>query len=168
MASIKGDISVMPLADLLQWIDLTRKTGTITATYHGTEKKIYVEGGKIVYVSSNKEGERLGEFILKGSHLEADRIKSALIQSQTMKIPFAQRLIELKFFTIEQLKYIIINYAKELLHDAISWKDGRFEFIQGILPIYVMNGPIKLNTTELIFAVFKSIEEKKIGIGNNS
>jgi|GEM_PF-4025465 len=27
---------------------------------------------------------------------------------------------------------------------------------------------IKLNTTELIFAVFKSIEEKKIGIGNNS
>ena len=102
----------MPLTDLLQWIDLTRKTGTITATYHGTEKKIYVEDGKIVYVSSNKEGERLGEFILKGSHLEADRIKSALIQSQTMKMPFAQRLIELKFFTIEQLKDIIISLCQ--------------------------------------------------------
>jgi hypothetical protein len=85
-----------------------------------------------------------------------------------MKMPFAQRLIELKFFTLDQLKYIIITYAKELLHDAISWEDGWFEFIQGILPVYVMNGPIKLNTTELIFAVFKSIEEKKIGIGNNS
>ena len=158
----------MPLTDLLQWIDLTRKNGTITAAYHGTEKKIYVEDGKIVYVSSNKEGERLGEFILKDSHLEADRLKSALIQSQTMKMPFTQRLIELNLFTIEQLKDIIISYAKELLHDAISWEDGRFEFIQGILPPYVMNGPIKLNTTELIFAVFKSIEEKKIGIGNNS
>jgi hypothetical protein len=29
MASIKGDISVMPVTDLLQWIDLTRKTVTI-------------------------------------------------------------------------------------------------------------------------------------------
>jgi hypothetical protein len=168
MASIKGDISVMPLADLLQWIDLTRKTGTITANYHGTEKKIYVEGGKIVYVSSNKEGERLGEFILNDSHLEADKIKYALIQSQTMKMPFTQRLIELKLFTIEQLKDIIISYAKELLHDAISWEDGRFEFIHGILPTYVMNGPIKLNTSEMIFAVFKSIEDKNIFPGNNS
>jgi hypothetical protein len=168
MASIKGDISVMPLTDLLQWIDLTRKTGTITATYQGTEKKIYVEDGRIVYVSSNREGERLGEFILKGSHLEADMIKSALIQSQTMKMPFAQRLIELNCFTLEQLKDIIISYAMELLQDALSWEDGWFEFIQGILPSYVMNGPIKLNTSELIFAVFKSIEERKIGLGNNS
>jgi len=158
----------MPLADLLQWIDLTRKTGTITASYHGTEKKIYVEGGKIVYVSSNKEGERLGEFILKDSHLEADKIKYALIQSQTMKMPFTQRLIELKLFTIAQLKDLIISYAKELLHDAISWEDGRFEFIHGILPAYVMNGPIKLNTSEMIFAVFKSIEDKNIFRGNNS
>jgi hypothetical protein len=168
MASIKGDISVMPLTDLLQWIDLTRKTGTITATYHGTEKKIYLEGGKIVYVSSNKEGERLGEFILKDSHLEADKIKYALIQSQTMKMHFTQRLIELNYFTIEQLKDIIFSYAKELLHDAISWEDGRFEFIHGILPAYVMNGPIKLNTSEMIFAVFKSIEEKNIFPGTNS
>jgi hypothetical protein len=168
MASIKGDISVMPTTDLLQWIDLTRKTGTITATYQGTEKKIYVEDGRIVYVSSNKEGERLGEFIIKGSHLEADMIKSALIQSQAMRMPFAQRLIELNCFTIEQLKDIIISYAMELLQDAISWEDGRFEFIQGILPSYVMNGPIKLNTSELIFAVFKSIEYRKIGLGNNS
>lgn len=168
MASIKGDISVLPMADLLQWIDLSRKTGTITAAYQGTEKKIYVENGKIVYVSSNKEGERLGEFILKGSHLEADMIKSALIQSQTMKMPFTRRLIELNFFTIEQLTDIIIDYAKELLHDAISWEDGWFEFIQGILPSYVLNGPIKLNTSELIFEVFKSIEERNLGIGNNT
>jgi hypothetical protein len=168
MASIKGDISVMPLTDLLQWIDLTRKTGTITAAYHGTEKKIYVEDGKIVYVSSNKEGERLGEFILKDSRLEAEKIKKTLIQSQTMKTPFTRRLIDLEFFTVEQLKDIIISYAKELLHDAISWEDGRFEFIHGILPAYVMNGPIKLNTSEMIFAVFKSIEEKNIFPGKIS
>lgn len=122
MASIKGDISVMPLTDLLQWIDLCKKTGSITANSHGIEKKIYIEDGKIVYVSSNKGGERLGEFLHRGSHLEIEKIKSALLQSQTMKIPFTQRLMELNYFTREQLTEIITGYAKELLLDAISWR----------------------------------------------
>jgi hypothetical protein len=47
MVSIKGDLSVMPLTDLLQWIDLTWKTVTITATFQGTGKKIYEK--KIVH-----------------------------------------------------------------------------------------------------------------------
>jgi hypothetical protein len=166
MASIKGDISVMPLTDLLQWIDLAKKTGTITASYRDTEKKIYLEDGKVVYVSSNREGERLGEFIMKDSRLDAEKIKSALIRSQSMKIPFTQMLIDLGYFTAEDLKWTIIGYAKSLLIDAIAWGDGWFEFIQGIIPSYVMRGPIQLNTTELIFEVFKTIEEKKIGLGD--
>jgi hypothetical protein len=159
MASIKGDISVMPLTDLLQWVDLCKKTGTISVSLHSIVKRIYVENGKIVYVSSNKEGEHLGEFIHRDSHLETNKIKSALIQSQTMKIPFTQRLIELNYFTMEQLTKIIITYTKELLLDAISWKDGSFEFIQSFIPTNVMNGPIKLNTIEIIYEVFKQLEE---------
>lgn len=168
MASIKGDISVMPLTDLLQWIDLSRKTGTISANSHGIEKKIYVENGKIVYVSSNKKGERLGEFLHRGLYLEINKIKSALIQSQTMKIPFTQRLIELNYFTKEQLTEIITTCAKELLIDAISWKDGYFEFTEGFIPNDVMNGLIKLNTTEIIFEVFKQLEDMTMGFGKET
>jgi hypothetical protein len=168
MESIKGDISVMPLTDLLQWIDMCQKTGTINIHFYGIEKKIYVEDGKIVYVSSNKEGERLGEFISKGSYLETNKIKSALIQSQTMKVPFTQRLIELNYFTREQLTEIITTYAKELLLDAISWKEGSFEFVQGLIPTNVINGPIKLNTSEIIFDVFKYLEDITIGMGEKT
>ncbi len=41
MVSIKDDLSVMPPTDPLQWMDLNRKTGAITATFQGTGKKIY-------------------------------------------------------------------------------------------------------------------------------
>lgn len=167
MALIKGDISVMSVADLLQWVDLAKKTGTITVSCLETEKKIYIEDGKIVYVSSNKEGERLGEFIMKESRIEAEKIKSALIRSQSMKIPFTQMLIDLGFFTIEDLRRTIVSYAKNLLIDAVSWKEGWFEFIQGIIPSYVIQGPIHLNTTELIFEVFRTLEEKRLGLGNS-
>ena len=162
MASIKGDISVMPLSDLLQWINLCRKTGTITVSFQSIEKKIYLESGKIVFISSNKEGERLGEFIIKNSYQEMDKIKVALIQSQLKKIPFTQMLIDMKYFTQDQLIQIIATYAQELLIDALSWNDGWFEFIQDVIPQYVMEGPIKLQPIEIIMKVFKYLDEVAI------
>jgi hypothetical protein len=159
MASIKGDIAVMPVPDLLQWLDMSRKTGTITANFSKVEKKIYLEVGKIVYVSSNKEGERLGEYIIRSSDIGKDRIKAVLLKSQAMKIPFTQTLIDFNYFTVDTLTTFIATYAKELLIDAIAWKDGWFEFIQDALPTYVTNGPIQLSTTELILKTVKHLDE---------
>lgn len=164
MASIYGDISVMHVTDLLQWIDLTRKSGTIVVNNHGIEKKIYLENGSIIFVSSNKDGERLGEFLHRRSYLEQSKIKSALLQSQAMKVLFTQRLIELNYFTAEELKDIITKHAKEILFDAIEWKEGRFEFIQGDIPPYVLRGTISLTTTELIYKVFREIENVRMGL----
>lgn len=153
----------MPLTDLLQWVDLSRKSGTLNASFQGVDKKIYLEEGKIVYVSSNKEGERLGEYIARGSFLDINNIRSALEQSQTMKLPFTQRLIDLNYFSLELLTEIMFRFAKELLLDAISWDEGWFEFIEGIVPQYVMKGPIKLNTTEIIYEVFRELEDMRMG-----
>jgi hypothetical protein len=47
MPSLNGDISVMPLADLLQWVGICSKTGTVQINKSGIEKKIYVETGKV-------------------------------------------------------------------------------------------------------------------------
>ncbi len=85
----------MPLTNLLQWVDLCKKNGTIIENRYDVEKKIYLENGMILFLSSNKEGERLGEYLHKGSHLESGKIKSALIQSQK-KVSWAF-LIENKF-----------------------------------------------------------------------
>jgi hypothetical protein len=159
MASIKGDIAVMPIPDLLQWLAMSRKTGTITANFSSIEKKIYLETGKIVYVSSNKEGERLGEYMIRSSEIGKDRIKAVLLKSQAMKIPFTQMLIDLNYFTVNSLTAFIATYARELLIDAVTWKDGWFEFIQDALPTYVTNGPIQLNTSELILKTVKHLDE---------
>lgn len=153
----------MPLTDLLQWIDLCKKSGTIVITSLGTEKKIYLESGNILFISSNKTGERLGEYLHKGSLLEAGKIKSALLQSQTMRVPFTQRLIDLNYFSSDQLTEIIIKHAKEMLIDAIGWTEGNFEFIQDKLPNYVLKGPISLNTSALIYDVFMKLEHLKLG-----
>lgn len=150
MPSLNGDISVMPLADLLQWVGICNKTGTVQINKSGIEKKIYVETGKVVFVSSNMEGERFGEFLQKKALLEHSKIKSALLQSQTMKVPFTRRLVDLKYFSDEELKDIIMRYAKDILAATITWTDGNFEFTQADLPVNVLSSPIRLNMADLI------------------
>ncbi len=163
MGYIQGDLSAMSLTDLLQWIDLSRKTGTLIVRRLDIEKKIYIEVGKIIFISSNKEGERLGEYLHNGSFLEASKIKSALLQSQSMKIHFTQRLIDLNFFTADQLRDIITKHAKAILVDAIGWIDGTFEYLHEDLPSYVSRGTVSLNASELIYEVFQQFESMNLG-----
>jgi len=142
---IRGDLSVMHLADLLQWIELCGKTGTVTVRANEIAKKIYFAAGRLIFVSSEKEGERLGEYLHRGSHVDVGRIRAALLEARTMKIPFTQRLLKMHCFTPSGLKDVVLTHAKEILFDAFRWEDGDFEFDQGALPPAVLGGPIKLD-----------------------
>ena len=168
MGYIKGDLQVMPLTDLLQWIYLNKKSGTLALNTNNISRKIYTENGRIIFISSNKEGERLGEYLHKGSLLETEKIRSALLQSQTMKIPFTQRLIELNYFTHKNLLEIIAKQAKEILIDAIGSDEGAFEFNQDELPAFVLKGPISLSTIELVYQTFKELQDKKMGFNKKT
>jgi Domain of unknown function (DUF4388) len=165
---MKGDLAFIPLIDLLQWICFHQKTGTVTISSQAIEKKIHIEEGQILYVSSNREGERLGEFIHRGSYLPEEKITSALIQSQAMKIRFTQRLIELNYFRKEKLTEIVTLYAKEHLLEAISLKAGQFVFIKGPLTDVVRDALIRLDTSRVIFDLFKKVEESKAGTEEHS
>jgi hypothetical protein len=167
VCSVKGDLSMMCLTDLLQWGELCAKTGTIIVKKNDVEKKIYMEGGKIIFVSSSKDGERLGEYLHRGSHIDLDKIKTALLQAQNMKIPFTQRLLKMNYFTPAGLRSVIEKHAQEILLDAARWTAGTFEFVQGELPPDVLMGPIKLNASELIHEILKLLEDSRAGLRKN-
>ncbi len=167
MSSIKGELSVMCLTDLLQWGELHSKTGTLTVKKSDVEKKIYMESGKIVFVSSSKEGERLGEYLQRGSHIDLDKIKTALLQAQNMKIPFTQRLLKMNYFTPAGLRSVIEKHAQEILLDAAAWTAGTFEFVEGNLPPDVLSGPVNLNASELIREMLKMLDDSRAGLRKN-
>ena len=66
--AISGDIDTMPLADLFQWVEMNRKTGCLEVKWQHEwnimEKRIYFQNGVIVFASSNKQKERIGEFLI--------------------------------------------------------------------------------------------------------
>ncbi|OGW32567.1 MAG: hypothetical protein A2X59_06120 [Nitrospirae bacterium GWC2_42_7] len=64
MGYIKGDLLVMSLTDLLKWIYLNKKSLTLAVNINSISRKTYTENGRVIFISSNKEGERLSQYLL--------------------------------------------------------------------------------------------------------
>jgi hypothetical protein len=93
-----------------------------------------------------------------------DKIRTALVQAQNMKISFTQRLLKLNYFSALELRNIIGIHALEILLEPLKWTEGTFEFNDGDLPADVLEGPIKLNTHDLVSGIFSRIEETGAGL----
>uniref|UniRef100_UPI003D818996 DUF4388 domain-containing protein n=1 Tax=Trichloromonas sp. TaxID=3069249 RepID=UPI003D818996 len=63
MKTIQGDLGLMPLRDILHWGETRRISGALKVKNDDLTKTFYLQEGKIVFLTSNKEGERIGEFL---------------------------------------------------------------------------------------------------------
>ena len=51
--SLQGEIQTMPLQDLLQWLELMRKTGTLAVTHDRVSQNFYFSNGEIATAGSS-------------------------------------------------------------------------------------------------------------------
>ncbi len=158
MKKISGDISLMPLPDLLQWAETSRKSGTLSISFQGTSKSFYLQDGKMIFISSQKEGERLGEFFMKLGRLSPEQIEQGLRESKRLGCPFTGYLIDQGIIDKQTLEQTLQSLAETAFSDALSWEGGLFEF-SDIIPSLILDGPIKLNTSFVIFQSVRMLDE---------
>lgn len=158
MKKIGGDISLMPLPDLLQWAETSRQSGTLSITFQGTSKSFYLQDGKMIFISSQKEGERLGEFFTRIGRLSPVLIEQGLRESRRLGCPFTGYLIDQGILDKQTLEQTLQSLAETAFSDALTWDGGSFEFSDMIPPL-ILDGPIKLNTSFVIFQSVKMLDE---------
>jgi hypothetical protein len=62
--SLSGRLKTMDLAELLQWVTIGRKTGSLAFVKEKTKVYIYLQDGKIISSKSNDPTKQLGQFLL--------------------------------------------------------------------------------------------------------
>jgi putative nucleotidyltransferase with HDIG domain len=158
MKGIEGDLGLMSLPDIMQWAELNNKSGTLILERQGIAKRFYFQDGKIIFVSSQKEGERVGDFFARLANLGAQKVKEMIQESQRLGIPFTGYLLSEKMVGMNRLEEIIQELAETILVDALSWDSGKFRFT-GEIPVAVQNGPVKLSTSLVVFQAIKLFDE---------
>ncbi|GEM_PF-3576666 len=157
---LTGEIKTMPVTDLLQWIETTRKSG-IVEYRAGTEwKKIFFQKGQIIFASSARESEKLGQHLVRKERIRESDLIDCLQENEGTGKKLTQILEDRGLISHDELYEEVVILIKEILFDLFLWEEGLFQFRDLELPSSMIN-PLSLKTGQVLFQVLNRIDEDR-------
>ena len=148
----------MQLSELLQWLSLGQKTGTLLIEGHGFEKRVYFQGGRINSSSSSDQREYLGHFLVSHGYITEEELKMAMEVQEESHILLGRILVMINAINETDLLRLMRKKAEESIYDMFLWENGNFEFVEGELPDLKMV-PLSLEVTGIIMEGLRRYDE---------
>lgn len=140
--SLAGNLRTMALPDILQWISMGRKTGSLHLERRSVEKRIIFKSGEIFSSWSNDPRESLGQFLMRDHLVSEEQLFKALLRQETQGRLVGAILVGDGILTEEDLRRSLQLKAEETIYELFLWPDGAFEFKEGEVPA---NIPVHLS-----------------------
>lgn len=156
--AITGNLRTMQLSELLQWLSMGQKTGTLVVRGTAGEKRIYFQNGRIISSSSTLEREYLGHFLVAFGHITEEELTRAMEVQEESKILLGKILVMIGAINEDDLTHLIRLKASETIYDIFLWTEGAFEFIDGEIPKMPMV-PISIDVTGIVMEGLRRYDE---------
>lgn len=154
MNNMNGNLNITSLPEILRLCAVQQKTGTLTLTHADVNKKLYFSKGTLIFITSNKNGERVGEFLIQRGDLTRTWAGFLLKDSQRNGIAFTSNLLKNNIIEKTRLELALSELANAALADAMSWTNGHYEFSDN-LPQQALEGPIRISEARALHHVLQ-------------
>jgi hypothetical protein len=155
---VSGNLRTMLPGDLLQWLSLGQKAGTLVVSREVVEKKIFFREGRVISSASNDPREYLGQFLMSHGFLKEEELKKAMEVQQQSGILLGKILVTIGLIDEDDLMRLMRLKAEEEIYDIFLWPEGEFHFIDNELPQMEMV-PLKIDVTGLIMEGTRRVDE---------
>ena len=156
--ALSGNLKTMLPGDLLQWLSLGQKTGTLVISNKRVEKKIFFRKGRVISSASNDPREYLGQFLMSHGYLTEPELKKAMEVQIQSRILLGKILVMIDVITEEDLQRLMRRKAEEEIYDIFLWTDGEFYFVDDELPQMEMI-PLQVDVTGIIMEGTRRVDE---------
>ncbi len=157
---ITGNLKTMVLSELLQWLSLGGKTGTLLVEGRGIQKKIYFVDGRIVSTSSSDPREYLGQFLVSHGYVSEEELKMAMEVQEESAILLGKILVMINAISETDLLRLMKKKAEESIYDIFLWPEGEFEFFDNELPDQKMVA-LSVDVTGIVMEGLRRFDEWK-------
>ena len=155
---VSGNLKSMLPGDLLQWLSLGQKTGTLVVARRAVEKKIFFKQGRVISSASNDPREYLGQFLMSHGFLNEEELRKAMEVQQQSGILLGKILVTIGLIEEKDLQRLMRIKAEEEIYDIFLWEDGEFHFVDDELPQMQMI-PLKIDVTGIIMEGTRRVDE---------
>ena len=156
--ALSGNLKTMLPGDLLQWLSLGQKTGTLVISNKNVEKKIFFRNGRVISSASNDPREYLGQFLMSHGYLSEAELKKAMEVQQQSRILLGKILVMIEVISEQDLQRFMRLKAEEEIYDIFLWNDGDFYFVDDELPQMEMI-PLQVDVTGIIMEGTRRVDE---------
>lgn len=128
--SMKGSLEDVSVPDVLQFVHLGNRSGTLRLEVDGRCAEIGFHLGRIV--SARAPGsKRLGQVLVDAGAVEPAALEAALTaqRSAARPAPLGQLLIERAAITPERLREVVEHHVTATVLELVAWRLGDFEFV---------------------------------------
>jgi hypothetical protein len=156
--ALSGTLQTMLPGDLLQWLSLGQKTGTLFIRNQRVEKRIFFRSGRVISSASNDPREYLGQFLMSHGFLTEPELKKAMEVQLHSGILLGKILVMIDVITEPDLQRLMRLKAEEEIYDVFLWNDGEFYFVDDELPQMEMIS-LQVDVTGIIMEGTRRVDE---------
>ena len=125
---LRGRLEVFSFADLLQWMELNRRSGRLAVAQGRDRRVLDWRDGEIVYVSGSFPRHRLGVHLLRSGALPAATLYELLARNFTSDKNLTRLILEGGHDTLDGLSLRVEELARRLLFEMFGWNEAEFEY----------------------------------------
>jgi hypothetical protein len=155
---VSGNLKTMLPGDLLQWLSLGQKTGTLMLTNGRVEKKIFFKNGRVISSASNDPREYLGQFLMSHGYLSEPELTKAMEVQRQSGMLLGKILVMIEVISEDDLLRLMRVKAEEEIYDIFLWTEGDFHFVDNELPKQELV-PLQVDVTGIIMEGTRRVDE---------
>ena len=127
--SITGNLQTMELAEVLQWLGHTGKTGVLVLSNGLVEKRIIFLRGDVVMTASTDPKEYLGHFLVSHGLIDEVTLAKAMKMQDQNKMLLGKILVTMGAIQEPELETMLRLKLEESVYQVFTWLEGDFRFI---------------------------------------
>ncbi|HEY6064883.1 MAG TPA: DUF4388 domain-containing protein [Thermoanaerobaculia bacterium] len=158
---LQGHLSTVGFADLIQWLELNRKSGRLSIVRGRDRRLVDWKDGEIVYVSGSHPRERLAVFLHRTKALPPETIHSLLAQNFTSGTNLTRLILEGRHATVTGLSRRVEELARKLLYEIFEWRDAVFRYDPTFRVEKILRIRLRLKPQVVAFQAVKNIDDAR-------
>lgn len=129
--ALKGNLRDFSTTQLLNLVNLARKTGKLSVNSPTIGASLYFKEGRLVHASTNTEDGNLTVMLIKTGKLTKEQAVAISKKSgSTSDNVIGKYLMDAKLVSREDIVQGVKDYMLEIVYDLFTWHDGDFFFDQ--------------------------------------
>jgi DNA-binding response OmpR family regulator len=160
---LRGDLRVVPLAEVLQLLDVQEQSGILTVERSGARVDMYFRRGRVDQAVAEGVPDEylLGRFVLDAELMQRSDFEAFLeSRAGTNQRLIGQQLVKLGYLAEPDLKSCLTRQSSELIYEILRWRHGRFRFAAGLeLPPSVIDAALALDVEAVLMEGYRRVDE---------